>query len=68
MSVPSRSPTNVSTEGRHALERGDPITANPYPEGSTEHRIWTRGYERVDREAEETLGEAAKDADGRISG
>lgn len=67
MSVPSRSPAAVSAEGREALERGDPLTANPYPEGSPEHRTWKRGYERVDREAEETLGDAAKDEDGRIS-
>ena len=43
------------------------MSANPYPEGSAEHRTWKRGYERVDREAEETLGEAARDEDGRIS-
>ena len=67
MSVPARSPAAVSAEGRHALERGDPVSANPYPEGSAEHRTWKRGYERVDREAEETLGEAARDEDGRIS-
>lgn len=67
MPASSRSPTDVSAEGRHALERGDPITANPYPDGSAEHRIWRRGYERVDREAEETLGAAARDEDGRIS-
>lgn len=67
MAIPSYSPTDISAEGRHALERGDAITANPYPEGSEEHRIWRRGYERVDREAEETLGDAARDEDGRIS-
>ncbi|MBE7197708.1 MAG: hypothetical protein INR70_07900 [Parafilimonas terrae] len=63
MSVPSYSPTTVSTEGRHARERGDPVDANPYPEGSDPHRIWKRGYESVDGEAAETLGPDALDDD-----
>ncbi len=56
MSDPTFSPTTVSTEGRHARERGDPIDANPYPEGSGQYRTWRRGYESVDGEAEATLG------------
>lgn len=39
MSVPARSLTALSDEGRHARDRGDPITANPYPDGSDERRI-----------------------------
>lgn len=66
MTASSRSPTDVSAEGRHARERGDPLTANPYPDGAAEHRTWRRGYERVDLEAEQTLGEAAQDEEGRI--
>ncbi len=31
MSDPAYSPTMVSTGGRHARERGDPIDAKPYP-------------------------------------
>jgi hypothetical protein len=63
MSVPDYSPATVSTEGRHARERGDPIAANPYPEGSDPHRIWKRGYESVDGEAVDTLGPQALDDD-----
>lgn len=33
----------VSQEGRHARDRGEPIGANPYPEGSDEHATWERG-------------------------
>jgi len=54
VSVPARSPTALSDEGRHARDRGDPITANPYPDGSDEHRTWERGYKMPDVEAEET--------------
>jgi hypothetical protein len=63
MSDPSYSPATVSTEGRHARERGDPIDANPYPAGSDPHRSWKRGYESVDGEAEATLGAEALDDD-----
>lgn len=63
MTVPDYSPTTVSTEGRHARERGDPVEANPYPEGSDPHRIWKRGYESVDGEAADTLGAEALDDD-----
>lgn len=55
------SPTTVSTEGRHARERGDGPDANPYPEESRAHRTWQRGYDSVDGEAEETLGPDATD-------
>jgi len=54
----SHSPTTVSAEGRHARERGDPITANPYPEGSDAHRTWERGYRMPDAEAHETSAAA----------
>ena len=53
MTLSSRSPATISDEGRHARDRGDPITANPYPDGSEEYRIWERGYKMPDAEAEE---------------
>lgn len=56
MSDPAYSPITVSTGGRHARERGDTIDAKPYLQGSGRHRSWRRGYERVDGEAEATLG------------
>ena len=33
----------VSQEGRYARDRGEPIGAAPYPEGSDEHATWERG-------------------------
>ena len=63
MSDPTHSPATISTEGRHARERGDTLAANPYPPGSDPHRTWRRGYESVDGEAEATLGPAALDDD-----
>ncbi|MCJ2111270.1 hypothetical protein MKK64_08710 [Methylobacterium sp. E-025] len=33
----------VSQEGRHARDHGEPIGANPYPEGSDEHATCERG-------------------------
>ncbi len=51
MTILARSPTAVSDEGRHARDRGDPVTANPYAPGSDEHRIWERGYTMPDEEA-----------------
>jgi len=60
VAVSTRSPTSVSDEGRHARDRGDPITANPYPDGSNEHRSWVRGYEMADTEAgEHSMGDGA---------
>ena len=53
MTMSTRSPTAISDEGRHARDRGDPITANPYPADSDEHRIWERGYQIPDREAQD---------------
>ncbi|GEP07025.1 ribosome modulation factor [Methylobacterium oxalidis] len=54
MSVPVRSPAAVSVEGRHAFDRGDPIEANPYPEGSEEHATWKRGWQVPDGERGDT--------------
>jgi hypothetical protein len=34
-------------------DRGGPITSNPYPDGSDEHRIWLRGDEIPNKEAGE---------------
>lgn len=59
MTISSRSPTAISEEGRHARDRGDPITANPYPAGSDAHRTWERGYRMPDEEARETLPASA---------
>lgn len=51
MTLLSRSPTAISDEGRHARERGDPASANPYPADSEAHGIWARGYGMPDAEA-----------------
>ncbi|MEL6060006.1 MULTISPECIES: ribosome modulation factor [unclassified Methylobacterium] len=51
MTISARSPTAISDEGRHARDRGDPVTANPYPPGSDAHRTWERGYRMPDEEA-----------------
>lgn len=51
MTISDRSPTAISDEGRHARDRGDPVTANPYPSGSDAHRTWERGYHMPDEEA-----------------
>ncbi|MEA1832622.1 hypothetical protein U8607_11075 [Methylobacterium durans] len=53
MSFPDRSPAAVSVEGRHAFDRGDPIEANPYPEGSDDHATWKRGWQMPDGERAE---------------
>lgn len=64
MPLSSRSPTAISDEGRHARDRGDPITANPYPADSEAHRTWERGYRMPDAQAQETVptkpGEASQ--------
>lgn len=39
-----------SQEGRHARDRGDPSSANPYPSDTEEHATWKRGWEMPDRE------------------
>jgi hypothetical protein len=60
VSVSTRSPAAVGDEGRHARDRGDPITANRYPDSSDGHRIWLRGYEISDKEAgEHSTGDGA---------
>ncbi|KQO66021.1 hypothetical protein ASG60_02810 [Methylobacterium sp. Leaf469] len=57
MAFPQRSPAAVSQEGRYARDRGDPLTANPYPEGSEEHETWARGWTVPDGEiGHETAG------------
>ena len=53
MTMSTRSPTAISDEGRHARDRGDPITANPYPADSDEHRIWERGSRVPDSGAQQ---------------
>ncbi|MBP1182978.1 hypothetical protein [Methylobacterium sp. PvR107] len=64
MPLSSRSPTAISDAGRHARDRGDPITANPYPPESDEHGTWERGYRMPDAQAQETMpktpGEASQ--------
>jgi len=51
MTISTRSPAAISDEGRHARDRGDPITANPYPADSDAHATWDRGYRMPDEEA-----------------
>ncbi|MFF8799355.1 MULTISPECIES: hypothetical protein [unclassified Methylobacterium] len=53
MSFPETSLASVATEGRQARYRGDPATANPYPEGSEDHAVWKRAWETPDGEAAE---------------
>ncbi|GJE51801.1 hypothetical protein GOFOIKOB_4865 [Methylobacterium tardum] len=53
MPLSSRSPTAISDEGRHARDRGDPITANPYPAESEAHWTWERGYRMPDAQAQD---------------
>jgi hypothetical protein len=67
MTPSSRSPATVSAEGRHARERGDPVTANPYPEGSDLHRTWERGYRMPDAEARENTAATGGGADPAAS-
>ena len=61
MTISTRSPTAISDEGRHARDRGDPITANPYPENSDAHATWERGYRIPDREGQEQAAGSAID-------
>ncbi|CAX26281.1 MAG: hypothetical protein MIN69_07170 [Methylorubrum extorquens] len=53
MSLPDQSLAAVAKEGREARYRGDPATANPYPEGSDAHAVWQRAWEMPDGEAAE---------------
>ncbi|WP_419829470.1 ribosome modulation factor [Methylobacterium sp.] len=61
----SRSPTAISDEGRHARDRGEPLSANPYPEGSNEHRTWARGYRTPDHEASDPASDRQTEDGGR---
>lgn len=60
MTISTRSPASISDEGRHARDRGDPVTANPYPADSDEARIWERGYRMPDAEAQAASPGAAE--------
>ena len=51
MAFSQRSPSALIEEGRHARDRGDPVTANPYPEDSEDYATWRQGWEMPDREA-----------------
>ena len=66
MTFPARSPAAVSVEGRHAFDRGDPVEANPYPDGSEEHALWKRGWLVPDGErgdaSEPDASQQARDA------
>ena len=53
MSFPEKSLASVAAEGRQARYRGDPATANPYPEGSEDHAVWRRAWEVPEGEASE---------------
>lgn len=53
MSFAERSLASVAKEGREARYRGDPVSANPYPEGSEDHAVWKRAWEMPDGEAAE---------------
>jgi hypothetical protein len=51
MTPSTRSPAAISDEGRHVRDRGDPITANPYPPDSEAWATWDRGYRMPDEQA-----------------
>ncbi|KTS10571.1 hypothetical protein SB2_04495 [Methylobacterium radiotolerans] len=51
MTPSTRSPAAISDEGRHARDRGDPITANPYPPDLEAWATWDRGYRMPDEQA-----------------
>ncbi|SDO24260.1 hypothetical protein SAMN05216360_11775 [Methylobacterium phyllostachyos] len=63
MTISTRSPASISDEGRHARDRGDPVTANPYPPDTDAHRIWARGYRMPDAEAQVTTREVGAPGD-----
>lgn len=48
MDFAEHSPIAVKDEGRAARYRGDPVTANPYPDGSAEHDLWKRAWQQPD--------------------
>lgn len=48
MDLATGSPTAIKHEGRAARYRGDPATANPYPEDTEEHAIWKQAWDRPD--------------------
>jgi hypothetical protein len=60
MTTSTHSPAAVSDDGRHARDRGDPITANPHPAGSAAHATWERGYRMPDQEAREAAPDALR--------
>lgn len=48
MDLAKSSPTKLKDEGRAARYRGDPASANPYPEATEEHALWKRAWEQSD--------------------
>lgn len=50
MVFPERSAAVLRQEGRHARDRGEPESANPYPEGSEEYITWSRGWQQLEGE------------------
>ncbi|KAA0124733.1 hypothetical protein CIW48_05660 [Methylobacterium sp. P1-11] len=61
MTISTRSPAAISDEGRHARDRGDPITANPYPPDSDARATWDRGYRMPDEQARAASPGAVKE-------
>lgn len=53
VSFPETSLASVAKDGREARYRGDPASANPYPEGTENHAVWQRAWETPDGEAAE---------------
>jgi hypothetical protein len=45
VSFQEKSLAAVMDEGRHARYRGDPVTANPYADGSPEYAAWKKAWE-----------------------
>lgn len=40
--------TVINDEGFDARAADKPVTDNPYPQGSREHKVWRRGWFRAD--------------------
>lgn len=42
-------PSDAVAAGKLAAEREEPVTGNPHPAGSDEHRRWAEGHASVSR-------------------
>lgn len=56
MAFPEKSLATIADEGRHARYRGDPVTANPYPEDSEDHAVWKRAWSAPEQNEPDETG------------